>query len=653
MGLFDLAEGREQTLEEEDIVKHVRQKLEESRTASNRISAESIWMSNCAYVLGFDGVSYNSMTRTFQPINRGSQFVKKNRIHMNKILPTLQNRLARLCKNPPRYDVIPNSSDSQDKDAARLGLQVLKSLWRTLSIDEKRLVLYMWVQQCGHAYMKLSWDEQLGKEMVDPTTGEMSYEGDVRADIVSPFEVYPDPLAKTWEDVSRSWLIQVKVRKLDYFKTQYPEKGQLVKTEEGWLTGLQFEQRINTLSTRGSTGPTDAAKNTAVEIIKYEARSKDHPNGRMIITAGGILLEDKELPCGEIPFAKFDDVVIGGKYFSESIVTHLRPLQDQYNETIRRRADWVRKFLAGKVFAWRGSGLQQEGYNDQSGEIVWVTPVPNAPGGGAPIPIQPPALPQWAYNETDYLDRMINEVSGISEISKGNAEGLASVPAIGMQLLVEQDDTRIGVITEQHERAWARYGHLILRYVEKFYVLPRKIKVVGRNMEYQLQDVAGQDLYGNTDVHVVRGSSIPGSKVLERQDILNLYREGLMGDPADPKVREKVLGLVEFGDISGVWEDYALDMSQIKRGIEQLEQGVIIPVSELDNHALWIQELNRYRKKTKFEQLDPVIKQNILENIEEHLQYILKQSGAAAGEPNPVVEEPPLPMPEPVQGESL
>jgi hypothetical protein len=50
------------------------------------------------------------------------------------------------------------------------------------------------------------------------------------------------------------------------------------------------------------------SKNSAIEIIYYEKRSKDYPQGRKIVTASGILLADDELPIGEFDLVKFDDV---------------------------------------------------------------------------------------------------------------------------------------------------------------------------------------------------------------------------------------------------------------------------------------------------------------------------------------------------------
>ncbi len=191
-------------------------------------------MTNIAYLIGFDSVYYDTQSRQFKSVGRTQQFIKRNRIHVNKILPTIQNRLARLCKNPPRYDVRPNSSTSDDKEASRLGLQVLTMVWDKQKINGKRIPLYMWTQQCGHAYVKVTFDDQLGEPMIDPDTQEFQgFEGEVRVDVSSPFEIFPDALAKTMDE--SNWFIQAKIRKLDYFKTHYPARGHLVKEEAAWL----------------------------------------------------------------------------------------------------------------------------------------------------------------------------------------------------------------------------------------------------------------------------------------------------------------------------------------------------------------------------------------------------------------------------------
>lgn len=680
MGFLDKVFGRpdgkletvdDQPQDEIALVSFVRSRLEEARNHPARTAQEAIWMTNIAYLLGYDGIYYDAQSRSYRPADPKASGLKKNRIFVNKILPSAQNRLARLCKNAPQFDVRPNSPDATDKEVARLKLQVLSQLWDKQKLNNKRKSLYMWLQQCGHSYIKVGFDAELGNLIMDPTTQEMVYEGDIRSDVISAFEVFPDPLATDFSELN--WLCHAKVRRLDYFRSQYPERGHLVKEEGAWLLSAQYEQRVNSLNNlNGSQGsPASQMKNCAIEIAYYEKRSNKHPNGRLVIIANGVLLHDDDLPVGEIPFAKFDDIIIGGKYTPEAVITHARPLQDRKNILLSRKAAFIDKLLAGKYLAVKGHGLSKESLNDANGEVVQYTPVPNAP---PPEAMTLPQMPQYVFQEEESIDSNFDDIFGINEVSKGQLPA-AGIPAIGMQLLTEQDDTRIGVMTDSHEESWARVGMLELKYAQRFYKTKRLLKIAGKNQEYTIRDFTGDDLPGDNDVIVIPGSTRPGSKVLKRQEILNAWQQGLLGDPADPRVREKVLGMLEFGDAAEMWRDFALNERQAKLMLEMIEKSLTLPPAhELDANDFIIRKLNEYRKE-RWGTLSPAIQQLIDDAIEERVQLLMSQSdpemaaekngitleGLTAQNPlgpsDPSASEPPAPAPtpdlEPVPEEAL
>lgn len=619
-GVEPVDEAADQPQADKKLAAFIKEKVDESRRSSSRISNEGVWMTNIAYLLGFYGVYFDTTLRQYQPAqNNNTSYMVRNKLQVNKILPTIQNRLARLCKNPPKYEVRPNSNECHDKEAATLALQVLNYIMDKEKATTKRQELYMWMQEIGHSYIKVVWDDQSGEPMYDPETDEMiGYEGDVKLEVVPGLEVFPDPLAKNLEECQ--WIAQAKLRKLDYFKTHYPERGDTVKEEGVWLLSTQYETRINSLNVRGqgSTGSQTIAKNSAIEIVYYERRSLKYPNGRMIVTANGVLLMDKDLPCGEIPLVKFDDVLIGGKYYSESLITHIRPLQDQFNRLYSQRTEWVNKILAGKYLAPKGHGIIQESFDDRSGEIIEYNP---GPQGQKPEALQTPMIPSYAYQEEDRLQGSMFDISGINEISRGQVP-TAGIPAIGMQFLMEQDDTRIGIVTENNENGWAAVGSLVLKLVEKNYVLERLIKIAGPRLEYTVKSLVGKDIRHNTDVMVIRGSTLPGSKVLKRQEILNLRSQGLFGNPNDPQVIQKVMDMLEYGDSYLAWEEQGIDMVQIENDIELIEQEVIPELNEFDNHELHIRRKNLYRKSDKIKKLSDTAMKILIFDIERRVQLL-------------------------------
>lgn len=622
--ISQIESASDQTPDEQKLIAFVREKVEEVRSAGSRIAYEAIWLTNVAYLLGFSGVSYDPVGRQFKNTDPSSKMMRRSRMRVNKILPTIQNRLARLCKSPPQYDVRPESNSSDDKDTARLSLQILEDVFDKQAFEEKRQELLMTTQQYGYGFVQTSWDPSIGKPMHDPDSGEFQdYEGDIRLEVLNPFEVFTDPSAKRMEDLR--WWVKAKVRKLSYFREQYPERGDNVKEEEAWLLSTQYDQRVNALSSNGVTGSNaqNQMKNSAIELVYYERRSKDYSDGRLVVIANGVLLRDDPLPIGEFDLTKFDDIKIAGKFQSESVITHLRPIQDQYNILITKRAEWVRKMLAGKYAAFRGANLSQEALNESSGEVVYVDPVPNAPNGGMIIPISIPNIPSYAYNEEKALDAQFDFVSGLSEISRGGLP-FAGIPAEGMQMLQESDETRIGVVTTSNELGYASIGRHILKYAHKNYKIPRILKSAGDGLEYTVREFVGSDIKDNSDVIVLPGSTIPSSKVLRRQEILNAYNLGILGPIGNPKVLQKLAKMLEFGETADIWKTEAIDDQCVKRDLEAIEDGSfniqMLNRQEYWNHPKYIEDMNEYKKTDKYEALDPHAQDVFNYVLEWHIQ---------------------------------
>jgi hypothetical protein len=614
-----LKSAADQSSDEKTLAEFVKKRIEEVRSAGNRIAHEGTWMTNIAYLLGFDSVYYDTTNRQFRNVDgTGTVSLRRNRVFENLILPAVQNRQARLCKSDPKFEVRPEADTNEAKEEARLAHDVLLQLWDECQVNVKRLELTMWLQECGHSYLKVSFDDELGAELIDPTSEEfMGYEGKVVVEATSAFEVFPDPLAQDLDEAQ--WIIQAKVRKLDYFRTRYPERGHLVKEEGAWLLSVQYEQRIQSLNNTGMSSASSVLQmeNAAIELSYYEKRSRKHRNGRHVIVANGVILKDTSLPFGEIPFAKFDDVMVAGKYYSEATITHARPLQDQYNRTLTRRAKWANTLLAGKYMAARGHGLMQEALDDQSGEVLEYDAVPGAPPPG---PVPTPNIPNYAYEETKENRSSLNNIFGLSEVSQGKLPS-ASIPAVGMQLLLEQDETRIGIEVEQHEHSYARTGMLMLKCAAKNFKTPRKLKKRLANGDMNVKEYEGKDLPTSPDIRVVRGSTVPTSLSMKRQDILNIMQLGLLGNPQDPQVQEKILEMLEFGNTQGLWQDSALVSAQAKREIDHIEMGQMPDINMFDNHPVILKKLNNFRISDKGVQLDPEKKDLLEQVIQLHAKY--------------------------------
>lgn len=616
----ELRKVKDQPKEDQDLAMWARARVEGMRASANRASYESIWLTNIAYLLGFDSVVYDTTQRKYRPVGNGNRFPNRfpnrSRTHENLLLQAVQTRLAKLCKNPPRWETRPMDESQESMERARLDFDVLTSLWQELYLNERRLDLTMRVMECAHAYMWVRWDPTRGRTMYDEMGRAAGPEGQLAVDVVSGLEVFPEELASSFDDC-RYWF-RVKARPLTYFRSNF-DRGYLVEPEGPWPLSVQNELRIQTMTSLGGGGfgTGQPMKNAAVEITYVERPSEKYPTGRLCVVANGVKLAATPLPAGTIPLVKFDDIMIGGRYYPESPITHARPLQDQYNRNLQRTSDWVNRLVAGKYLAPRGHGIMQSGFNDQSGEIVEHNQ------GYKPEPLQIPNVPNWVYEERDRLKRAIFDQFGLSDISRGDIPS-ASIPAIGMQLLLEVDESRAAVEVEQHEHAYARLGTTMLKYAGHYVKTERPIKQKNKG-DWTVKYWSGEMLSPEPEVQVVRGSTIPTSRAQRRQDISNAWQNGLLGNPQDPTVVQNVLGLMEYGDLPGVWEDYNLDSQVAEREIQAIEQDEFPRLfNENDNHILAIQKLNRFRKRRE-ETLSPSQLEKIDTLIDMHAEAQVKR----------------------------
>ena len=118
----------EQSPDEKRLVEYVKQKIDQVRQTNSRIAIEGVALTNISYLLGFDGVYYDTTYRQFKNIDPRRKLTR-NRYKVNKILPTIQNRLSRLVQNSPKYDVRPRLILARIKTAQDLAFRSLTISW--------------------------------------------------------------------------------------------------------------------------------------------------------------------------------------------------------------------------------------------------------------------------------------------------------------------------------------------------------------------------------------------------------------------------------------------------------------------------------------------------------------------------------------------
>ncbi|MEG1499887.1 MAG: hypothetical protein RR400_02335, partial [Clostridia bacterium] len=213
--------------------------------------------------------------------------------------------------------------------------------------------------------------------------------------------------------------------------------------------------------------------------------------------------------------------------------------------------------------------------------------------------------------------------SGVSDLFSGSSAALQNASGVTLELLIEQDDSRISSTADSIRCAIKIIAGQILRLYKQFASFPRLLKVVGEKGEVEMfyfskSDISSDEIVFETD------SEIGESLAQKRNMVFELLNKGLLLDEngkLSNRMRVKVLELLGFG----VWES-SQDMNELhikKAAGENLNllQGQKFEPSEIDDHTLHIGEhiafmLGGSFEKAKKKNLD--LEKNFLEHIRKH-----------------------------------
>jgi hypothetical protein len=563
-----------------------------------RLPFEGRWILNLSFIAGRQYAYFNEATHLLQHLVHPKGRV---RVVDNQILPRYQKQVSRLIRNNPRMSVVPASTDQEDIKAAKLADKVLKWFWRQHRMRKTIRQLGGWVYATGNCFMDDRWNPKLGPEAPNED-GVMSYLGDADVGIWSPFEVgFPTGGIQDQDIDTFPWMWKAKFRTLEYIAANY-KRGDEVPAEKkpqpyvdsSMLFGLQ-----RTITTREVDG--------AVVIELKVQPNVEFPKGLFCTAANGIVLEKEDYPFGSYHLEQFKDIEIPGVFWGMATTEAAIWLQKVWNRQVSDIAEFNRTMARGKWLEPRNSQMEVIP-DDAHGQRIKYTPVM----GHKPEMMDIKGLPSTYQQALQIVAGSLMELYHQHEVTQGtNKSDIRSGEMVA--LLLEQDDfgnvPTHAVFEESLEAVMSR----VLMRIQKGYKDDRVIAITGRDLEHEVFNFKGADLRNNTDVHVLKESSLPDSKVARQLRITQNYEKGLYGSLEDERTRERVLQMLEEvpDDLRDIFAEKHLDRqnaAQENRNIME-QPSIEFMVNPYDDHATHLEEHRMAQKQPEYQRLK-------IENIE-------------------------------------
>ena len=612
----------------EDIVKSVKDDYCNRR--EERRNFESQWQLNTNFVMG-NQFSYVSPSGDIE--DRGRDYFWQEREVYNHIASIMEARLAKLARVRPKMSVRPATGDEDDARTAKVASKVLDSVCETIGVSELISQATMWSELTGTAFYKISWDDDGGKQVSDEV-----FEGEVKVEVCPPYEIFPSSLgAETVEELTS--IIHAKAMNVDEIFSRWgvrvkPEETEVLSYDSsGLVGGLNMVSAIPVVSRKKKS-------DVAMVIERYAKPSKDKPNGELAIIAGDSLLYYGDLPFVNgsygkraFPFVKQDCLKNAGCFFGTSVVERCIPVQRAYNSVKNRKHEFMNRIAMGVLAVEDGSvdinNLEEDGLSP--GKILVYRR-----GATPPTLMNCGSVPSdFNYEEDKLLSEFIS-ISGVSEIMRTSSIPSSVTSGTALQLLLEQDDTRLSITAERIRESVRKIGQHILRLYKQFASQPRLLRSVGADGEVEVLSWSASDI-GCDDVVFDTENELNSSLASRQNMVFELLRSGLLFDEngkLSDSMRYKILDVMGYGG----WE-VTHDYAKLHHSRAQKENAFIAKrkpqVNEMDDHEIHIEEHSRYCLGSEFEQLckkDGTLKEKMLEHIREHKQFKAAQKESEADE---------------------
>ena len=596
----------------------------------NRIRArkgfDNQWQLNMNFYMGnqYCDVGYGGFVREID-----KQYFWQEREVFNHIAPIIDIRLSRLSKIQPKMQVMPATNEEEDIYTAKVGKKVLDSVCGKMNLTAKINQATKWSEICGTSFYKISWNSNLGQVVALEEDGRKIKTGDVEISVCSPFEIYPDSATHESLDDCQS-LIHARAYTVAEIKQMYG-----VDVEGKDINVYSLDGVTSSLGGLGYSGLATGLietvrKDSAIVLEKYVRPNEKYPDGRLIIIAGDKLVYDGELPYvngidgkREFPFVRQICNEEVGSFWGVSMISRLIPIQRAYNAVKNRKHEYINRLTLGVLAVEDGSvdidNLEEEGL--APGKILVYRQ-----GSTAPQFLGGEQVPSDFEKEEEKLLSEFSTLSGTSEI--GSMENVAaSLSGVALELLIDENETRLKFTTDSIKSAIKTIAKQILRLYKQFATFPRLIKIVGENGDLDVIYFKGNEI-SSDDVQFDTDNESNDTLSQRRNMIFTLLDKGLLTDEngnITKSMKAKIMENLGFG----VW-DTSVDLSDlhIKNADTEnskMNEAVEVDVKEIDDHSLHINQHISYMLKVVYAgEVNKKIEEIFLKHIRAHREALKK-----------------------------
>lgn len=535
---------------------------------------------------------------------------------VNLIMKDIRFIHSQMSANPPTIVPRPSSAGIDDRRAADAANRLIKFAMRAYRMQECQDRVNFNTLIYGIGYGKTVWDSSKG-EIADLDGDNIIMEGDFSYTVPSVWDIYPDPSAKTWNDVR--YVFEAVSMPLEEAVSMFPKKEkELKKTvkeqnqstfkkseDNSIITLYQYWEKglpVNGMAGRFCWLLPDGCPLTKVETSPhafYQARGRK---------------KKSPIKIAGLPYKALTDIDIPDTFWGESTISFSLKSQEFLNELFNASLDTIRALGTPKLILPEGSEISSE-ITNSPWDVIKVA------GNSGAWMLEGARVPPSTSEFIDRMSKAIMDSNGTNDAVFGESKR-------------ETSGFALQYATQQANMLRRRLFNKFVLYVEDVYKdlltiiqdkweIPRTIHVLGSEKAFEARELQGADILGGFDIVGEYGTSLSLDPMARKDEIM--MQMPLLEKAGVPT--RKILSMLKLSELEGMYDAMDLAEDRQREIIDTMTStGVYTEPELLEDHDGMLVFLENYRMTADFKYLSEDNK----ELVEKHMLARMKMRNQKA-----------------------
>lgn len=495
---------------------------------------------------------------------------------------------ARAVSNELLPQVIPMTSEDEDRDTAEMNTGLLLALHEEVDEDKLRRQCVVWMLPTGNAFLKDVWDktagdavfraDEKGEATEEPELdedGNQIFQGGIKSSVPPTHAMMVPRGVALDEDLP--WIGEKRVMSISKIKETWgkdvPEEGNI--------------ENINTLNAIGVEGRPGPLKGHAIVYEVFLRPDKDNPLGRHIVVANETVLEDKpwdpelteKYPDEWHPYTRIGYIDNAGDYWAKSPMDYAVPLQMHVNKLLRR-IESATKTDAGVWISDKDAVLWDE-VDLGSSDIPHIEK--EIPGSEVRWQEVRGSIADLMAQYQTALSRL-NDLFANYPVSRGDVD--PSVQSGKQADLLQQANREhanplLAALADGFEKHWRK----ILRLIDVHYQDGRRIRAIGKDKQASMTTYRRGQIKSE-NVRVANRAAFFLTPEGRKKEVLQLLEIGAL-DINNPVIKLRLADVLGTGDSETFFDSYLAAVNLARWENELFKNGTL---EETDPYI--IQQIN-------------------------------------------------------------